>query len=122
MGSFLASNQMAVTQLAIKYCDQLVESNSLRPVFFSDFDFTQAASSAFADQDRKLIFNPLLKRILGQNLNDQPESTAVETELNALLDRLSDCPQGKVCDANYTKTVVKALCAATLGSAAVTLQ
>jgi hypothetical protein len=122
MGSFLASNQMAVTQLAIKYCDQLVESSTLRTEFFSGFDFTQAASSAFVDQDRKLIFNPLLKRILGQNLNDQPEPTAVETELNALLARLSDCPQGKVCDANYTKTVVKALCAATLGSAAVTLQ
>jgi hypothetical protein len=122
MGSFLASNQMAVTQMAIKYCDQLVESSALRTAFFSGFDFSQAASTAFANQDKNLIINPLINRVLGQNLNDQPEPTAVETELDALLRRLTDCPQGKVCDANYTKTVVKALCAATLGSAAVTLQ
>ena len=122
MGSFLASNQMAVTQMAIKYCDQLVESSSLRPAFFSGFDFSQAASSAFTDQDKSLIFNPLITKVLGQNISTQPESSAVANELDTLLERLTDCSAGKVCDANYTKTVVKALCAATLGSAAVTLQ
>jgi hypothetical protein len=122
MDSFLASNQMAVTQMAIKYCDQLVESDNLRTRYFSGFDFTQAASSAFENQNRNLILDPLINNILGQDLTDQPDNAAVAIELDSLIDRLTDCSAGKVCDANYTRTIVKALCAGTLGSAAVMMQ
>ncbi|MGO4893351.1 LamG domain-containing protein [Flavobacterium sp. W21_SRS_FM6] len=122
LDSFLASNQMAVTQLAIKYCDQLLESSSLRGTFFSGFDFNQAASSAFINQDRALIFTPIMQGIIGQNIGNQPDTNAVISELDALTDKLSDCSGGKVCDANYTKTIVKALCASALGSAALTVQ
>lgn len=122
LDSFLASNQMAITQLAIKYCDQLVANNSLRSAFFSGFDFGQPANSAFINQDRALVFDPIMQRILGQNLLDQPASDAVNNELNRLTDRLTNCSGDKVCDANYTQTVVKALCASTLGSAALTMQ
>jgi hypothetical protein len=122
LDSFLASNQMAVTQMAIKYCDQLVASSNLRSAFFVGFDFNQPASTAFTNQDRELIFKPILQRILGNNLLDQPENNAVTNELNTLTDRLTNCSGGKVCDANYTQTIVKALCASTLGSAALTMQ
>ena len=121
-GSFLASNQMAVTQMAIKYCDQLVEDTSLRTSYFSGFDFTQAASSAFISQDRNLIITPLLDRVIGQNIASQPDRTAVSNELNSLIDTLTNCTGDKVCDANYTRTIVKATCAATIGSAAVLVQ
>ena len=121
-GSFLASNQMAVTQMAIKYCDQLVEDTSLRTSYFSGFDFTQAASSAFVSQDRNLIITPLLDRVIGQNIASQPDRTAVSNELNSLIDTLTNCTGDKVCDANYTRTIVKATCAATIGSAAVLVQ
>lgn len=120
--SFLAANQMAITQLAIKYCDQLVETESLRSAFFSGFDFSQPASSAFSSQDKNRIFTPLHDGFLGQNLADQPETSAVIAELDQLTATLTQCGNEKVCDANYTRTVVKALCAATLGSAVVTLQ
>ncbi|MFT4939578.1 MAG: hypothetical protein ACI88A_002621 [Paraglaciecola sp.] len=122
LDSFLASNQMAVTQMAIKYCDQLVESDSLRSTYFAGFDFSQAASSAFVDQSSDLVLNPLMDRVLGQNLASQPDRTAVQNELNSLIGRLTDCSAGKVCDANYTRTIVKAVCAATLGSATILVQ
>ncbi|MFT2089963.1 LamG domain-containing protein [Paraglaciecola sp. 2405UD69-4] len=122
ISSFLASNQMAVTQLAIKYCDQLVETPELRENYFSGFDFDEAASTAFETQDRSLVLNPISENILGINLETQPDNSDVEIELNSLIDRLTDCSQGKSCDANYTKTVVKAVCAGALGSAAITLQ
>jgi hypothetical protein len=122
MGGFLASNQMAVTQMAIKYCDQLVESPSLRSAYFSDFDFNQPATSAFTTANRERVINPLLDRVIGINIAAQPERSATATELNALVDTLTDCSAGKVCDANYTRTIVKATCAATLGSAALLLQ
>jgi hypothetical protein len=122
LDSFVASNQMAVTQMAIKYCDQLVESSSLRSAYFPDFDFNQAASTAFTPTARQAILQPLSQRMLGQNLSDQPEQGAVNTELDGLMTRLTDCSGGKICDANYTRTVVKAVCAATLGSAALLVQ
>lgn len=122
LDGFAASNQMAVTQLAIKYCDQLVETNSLRDTYFEGFDFTQSATSAFENQDRSLILDPLLDRMLGKNIASQPNRSAVQSELDSLIERLSDCSSGKVCDANYTQTIVKAVCAATLGSATTLVQ
>ena len=122
LDSFVASNQMAVTQMAIKYCDQLVESSSLRSAYFPDFNFNQAASTAFTPTARDAIVNVLSQRMLCQNLLDQPEQAAVNNELNDLITRLTDCSGGKICDANYTRTVVKAVCAATLGSAALLVQ
>jgi hypothetical protein len=60
--------------------------------------------------------------MLGTSLSDQPDNTDVIDELDNLITRLTDCSGDKVCDANYTKTVVKAVCAGALGSAAITLQ
>jgi hypothetical protein len=122
MDSFLASNQMAVTQMAIKYCDQLVETINLRDSYFSGFDFSQPASTAFTDQDRNLVLIPLANNMLGQNVSSQPDNNLVIAELDNLITRLTDCSGDKVCDANYTKTIVKAICAGALGSAAITLQ
>ena len=62
MDGFLASNQMAVTQMAIKYCDQLVETQNLRDHYFTGFDFSQSAASAFTTQDRNLVLIPLTTR------------------------------------------------------------
>jgi hypothetical protein len=122
MDGFLASNQMAVTQMAIKYCDQLVEIQNLRDNYFTGFDFSQSAASAFTTQDRNLVLTPLTTRMLGTSLSDQPTNSDVIDELDNLITRLTDCNNGKVCDANYTKTVVKAVCAGALGSAAITMQ
>jgi hypothetical protein len=122
MDSFLASNQMAVTQMAIKYCDQLVENTGLRDNYFNGFDFSQNASSAFSAANRDLVLAPISANMLGVSINSQPDNTDVINELDSLITRLTDCSGGKVCDANYTKTVVKAVCAGALGSAAITMQ
>ncbi|MDF2177866.1 LamG domain-containing protein [Aliiglaciecola sp. CAU 1673] len=117
---FLASQQMAVTQLAIKYCDQLVETPGLRSAYFPGFDFSRSPAIAFDAQGRDQIINPLMARMLGDDLADQPDSGNTEAELNALMDRLSAC--GGQCPAGHTQTVVKASCAALLGSAAMLIQ
>jgi hypothetical protein len=122
MNGFLASNQMAVTQMAIKYCDQLVETAGLRDNYFLGFDFSQNASTAFTNQDRSLVLTPLTTKMLGTSLSDQPDNNDVINELDNLITRLTDCSGDKICDANYTKTVVKAVCAGALGSAAITMQ
>ncbi len=125
---FLSAHQMAVAQLAIEYCSALVDGKGqLSPgVYFSGFDFGAAADTAFdspAKRDR--IIDPLLARALGDDLTTQPDPAAVKGELNALMDRLTACatgPGATCATVARTGEVVKATCAAVLGSAAVLLQ
>jgi hypothetical protein len=122
MQSFLASNQMAITQMAIRYCDVLIEDSSLRAASFPDFDFTKSANAGFSSDERAALLNPLIDRMIGSGLSSQPDSADVSTELNNLIDRLTTCSNSNSCSAQTTPTVAKATCAAVLGSAAVVMQ
>ncbi|TDF34682.1 LamG domain-containing protein [Alteromonadaceae bacterium M269] len=119
---FLSANQMAVTQLAISYCDRLVETPSIRDSYFTGFDFTRPANQAFDTNSRTLITTPILDRMIGTGVATQPDRTAVEAELNNLIDRLTTCGAGSTCDVQHTRNVAKASCAAALGSAAMLIQ
>jgi hypothetical protein len=116
--SFLASHQVGIAQLAIQYCDSLVESNQAGS-FFPGLQLNAAPSVAFADTN--LVITPLLARGIGTNLSSQPLPTDVRAELNSLITNLSSCGGG-ACPANRTRTVTKAACAAVLGSAAVLIK
>ncbi|MDT0629915.1 LamG domain-containing protein [Alteromonas sp. W364] len=122
MGSFLASNQMAITQMAIRYCDVLVEDTSLRSGMFPAFNFSKNANEGFNSDDREALINPLVDRMIGPGLASQPDTGLVGTELNSLIDRLTTCSNNNSCSAQTTPTVAKATCAAVLGSAAVVMQ
>lgn len=122
IGSFLASNQMAITQLAIKYCDALVEDPGLRTAVFPNFDFALVPASAYDNEGREALFTPLTNRMLGDSIATQPDVSAVTQELHNLVDRLTECTQTNSCEANTTRNVAKASCAAVLGSAAVVMQ
>ena len=118
---FLSSHQVAVAQLAIEYCNALVEESSLRTAFFPTFDFTATVQQAFdTPAERDLLIDPLLNRSMGTGLASQPDPADVKLELNSLIDTLTAC--GGSCAADRTLTVAKATCAATLGSAVVLLQ
>lgn len=117
-GGFLSAHQMAVTQLAIQYCDALVEDSTLRSDFFGSFNFNAAPATAFADPT--VITDPLLLNMVGTGLDSQPQLVDIETELNTLISRLSAC--GGSCEPDRTETVVKATCAAVLGSAIMLVQ
>jgi Concanavalin A-like lectin/glucanases superfamily len=114
-GSFLASHQVGIAQLAIQYCDSLVESNQVSS-FFPGLNLAAAPSVAFADPT--LVTTPLINRGVGLGLNRQPLPLDVSTEINSLIGNLSACG-GAACPANRTRTITKAACAAVLGSAAV---
>ena len=117
---FLSSHQMAVTQMAIQYCDALVSNAQLRDQMFPGFDFSAPASTAFDHGGKSLVTGPLLSRFVGSNLASQPGDSAIETELSELMDRLTSCDAG--CEPDRTETVVKASCAAVLGSATTLVQ
>ena len=137
MESFLSAHQMAIAQLAIAYCSALVDDSALRVGFFGlgDGFFNVDVISAFTAGNKTTIVDALYDRIAGipkgvVDLDTAPTRAAVTAELigpigtnpNNLFDRLAGaCPVGE-CSAVRTRTVVKSMCAATLGSAAMLVQ
>jgi hypothetical protein len=115
--AFLASHQTGVAQLAIKYCSVMIDSPTMRAAFFPTLNVATAPGVQFADANGKdILATPLLQKVVGTNLANQPSDTAVRTELHALIGKLA-AKQG----AN-SATVAKAACAAALGSGVLSIQ
>jgi hypothetical protein len=121
--AFSSSHQVGVAKLALEYCDALVESNQGRTDFFgTGFDFGDPTTVAFAGgAARDRIFVPLMDRMLGQNVANQPDAAEVRPLLDSLVDDLTAGCTAATCGGARTRTVVKAACAALLSSAAVSV-
>ncbi len=115
---FLSSHQVGAAQLAIEYCNELVDDTGLRAAYFPGFNFNAPAASAFGTPS--LITGPLIARAVGTGLATQPSAAEIEAEVNALIGRLTSC--GGACAADRTEVVVKAACSAVIGSASTLLQ
>jgi len=137
LDGFLAAQQMGITQLTVAYCNALVgnstAANALRDTYFSGFNFTASASTAFDATGRSQIIEPLLKHLLahevGQTgsqpaakLNTQADPAELRSELNHLIDVMTQCTSNNSCAADRTLTTVKATCAAAMGSAVMLLK
>jgi hypothetical protein len=117
--TFVSAHPVAVAQLSIQYCNALVESSGARAAYFPGFDFNAAPSSAFAPAGRAVVLDSLVGRMLRTGVATEPDAAGVRSDLDTLITRLSAC--GNACPAGRTETVVKASCAALLGSAATLL-
>jgi len=122
INTFVSSQQMAVTQLAIEYCNELVNDTNLRLSFFPGFDFSASVNDAFIIGDRTLITSPLYIKALNSNVANQPTTSEFETELSNLIDILTTCNNTNSCSSDRTEVVVKATCAAAIGNAGMLLQ
>ncbi len=144
LGGFLSAHQMGIAQLAIAYCSALVDDSALRTSFFglNDSFFTAPVATAFTPTNKGLIVTALYDRIAGiqpvgggSGLATAPSNTEFVDELigpnpdtniddpDNLFDRLTqNCGSGGICDQVRTRTIVKSMCAATLGSAAMLVQ
>jgi hypothetical protein len=109
--------QIASAQLAMQYCQALVNDPTLAPAFFPGMNFNAVPSSAFgttAGMDQ--VVQPLITHLIGQNIATQPTAAAVSTELYSLITDLSSCG-GSTCPAGRTATISMAACTAILSSA-----
>lgn len=151
INAFLPSHQMAVAQLAMSYCNEVVIADKLLPTndanrFFKGFDFSQTASVAFDDiAELDQIADSLLRgfAILDDtnatnNLSTEPSKADIEAVLgtpgsqnldtgdnivayNNLLTTMLSC--APTCNTTArTAEIVKAMCAATLGSSLTIIQ
>ncbi len=132
---FLPAHQMAIAQLAIQYCNALVEDPALRTAFYGNFDFDAGVTSAYGSGDsaqKQQMLDALYDRMLGlpdnngTPLGNVPDRNSLKAALfgpsgtasSSLFDRLA-VGGG---DATRTRAIAKALCTATLGSAALLIQ
>jgi len=117
--TFVSAHPVAVAQLSIQYCNALIENPTARAQYFPGFNFSAAPSTAFAPAGRTIVLDSLVGRMLRTNVATEPDAAGVRSDLDDLITRLSSC--GGSCAADRTETVVKASCAALLGSAATLL-
>ena len=118
---FLSSHQVGAAQLAIEYCNALVDDSGLRASYFPTFNFATPAAQAFDTAgERALVTGPLVARAVGTAIATQPTSLEITAEVDALIGRLAACGAG--CAADRTETIVKSACSAVVGSASTLLQ
>ncbi len=148
IGGFLPAHQMAIAQLAIQYCNGLVEDPSLRTTFYGNFDFDTGVAAAYGNGDsaqKQQMLDALYNNMIslpdasGNILSGVPERAELKAELfgpsaTNLFDKLGAVMQGvcanpdplinQNCDDSdiRTRAIAKALCTATLGSAAMLIQ
>ncbi|MEO1037114.1 MAG: LamG domain-containing protein [Pseudomonadota bacterium] len=126
LNAFLSSHQVVIAQLAIAYCDALVEDTGRRATYFPGFDFSAAPAVAFNGASRDIIIDALVNNAVGTGLATQPAYADLVAELgyavdngnrpDNLIDRLIN---GGNAD---TSGIVKGVCAAVVGSAATLVQ
>ena len=79
--AFLSSQQVAIAQLAIEYCNALIENRGSIPVatYFPGFNFGAAPATAFANRDA--LITPLIDNMMGIAIQTQPDFVMVRDEL-----------------------------------------
>jgi hypothetical protein len=125
--AFSAANQTAISQLAIAYCSEMV--NTQATAFFgAGFDATQGGTyfsapintNSHRDQVINALYTNLVGGTISANLATQPSFASVQTELDSLITNLT--PANYANTPNRSGVVTKAACAALLGSASTLVQ
>ena len=127
INTFLSSHQVALAQLAIAYCDAMVNADGVtaKGQLFPGFNFDAPAGTAFSAANRDAFVQPLIDNIMGTGLASQPTYASVHSELatfqaaggrpDNLVDRL-------VNGGSNTRAISKGVCAAMLGNASTLIQ
>ncbi len=138
-GTFGPSQQTALAQLAMQYCNVMVDDNGLRAAFYGSLDGSGSGTAVFGtagapnNANRDLLVNALISKAVGSGLAFQITATDVRNELlngvtdpgtgyvtPGLVNRLVGGPSGA--SSTGGRTVMKAACGAVLGSGAMLIQ
>lgn len=129
--AFLSSHQVAVAQLAIEYCNALIEDQGTisTAVYFPGFDFDEAPGLAFdTPAERDALIDPLIDNIIGIGITTQPAAVDVADELAYIgpdpggTERPDNLINRLIAGGTDTRSIAKGACAAVLGSGAMLVQ
>jgi hypothetical protein len=117
---FLPAHQMGVAQLAIAYCDALVEDTALRDSVFGVINYNNFSSQL--GQVTDALFNQMVGiDNVGSALSSAQTHAELSTELTSLDGKL--CTAATPCNnAQRSSAVLKAMCASVIGSANMMVQ
>jgi len=110
LGAFGSSQQTAIQRLAVAYCGAITTNTTACGNFFGACTIAASAKNTIADT--------VYDKLFGTNLANQPDKAGVRTELVDVMNDLG-CTNG--CTGATAQTALQATCAATLSSAAVTI-
>ena len=118
--AFSAANQIGIAQLAIQYCNTMVNTPSLAAQFFPGVTFSASLFSAPAGVNA--VSSALAARVIGNGqLQSQPSAAAVTNEIPGLIGTL--CGAATPCNSTArVMAVTAAACAAALGTAEVSIE
>jgi hypothetical protein len=142
-GTFGPSQQTALAQLAMQYCNVVVDDPALRAAFFPGLDGSGTGTAVFGTEaapnmaNRDLLLNALVNKTVGTQFqqfqvteaqirdelhNGFPDPTNANpaNETDGLINRLVSGPTGA--SATGGRTVMKASCGAVLGSGITLIQ
>jgi hypothetical protein len=123
---YLSSHQTSVAQLALQYCNVMVDDNALRTQFFpGTVNFTTALTApdySAVNTNGQAVIDTLRTKMVG-TANTQPTSVEFDGDMGELIRTLCNPGAGgAACTAGRTTDVIKAACGAALGSAATLVQ
>ncbi|MBX2810021.1 MAG: LamG domain-containing protein [Cellvibrionaceae bacterium] len=132
---FVAAHQLAITQLAVSYCNELVTQEAQKDAgaanddggYFANFNFDNAVAAAFDSVGRDQIISPLLDNLLANtvSVSDQPTFLDAQAELDSLATTLiANCDSDNSCiqDSTRVASMVTAMCASAFGSGMMLIQ
>jgi len=127
---YLSSHQTSLAQLALQYCNVMMDTPTLRDAFFSgagvDFNTPLTNSPTQLNANGTAVVNRLFANVVGTAVS-QPSSPEFTTDVGGLV--MSLCNSTLTCGTvnqqtgvNRTVEVIKAACGAALGSGATLVQ
>ena len=142
IAAFLPSHQMAIAQLALASCNELVNDGTRRTAYFPAFTFTTAGTAFDSILKRNQIIDPLIVAALNVDSGDASNNLSVQpidTEMRDLLGStstqnlgvpgndtyeslISDLTNGAANTTVRTEQIVKAVCGAVVAGAVTLIQ
>jgi hypothetical protein len=122
----LASHQVAIAQLAIEYCNAVVENQTARNALWGgSFNNWNTPPSGQAAGWQNALADPLLDRLIGNvtQIQTQPDRALIEAEMDQLVNGIAgDSSRNGLAATNSnsvqrTSDIAKSVCSAILGSA-----
>ncbi|MBP9707415.1 MAG: hypothetical protein KBD78_07190 [Oligoflexales bacterium] len=118
LGAFLGSHQVAISKLALEYCDQAFENAELRQNIIPDFDFSLPVQSALDQNGRKVAAAGIAAAFLEASFSNDEEIVEAKVEIEELIAELI---VGKANNSTITRNVLKGVCNAVLASSPIVM-
>lgn len=113
--TFNGSHQVAISKLAVEYCDAMIEDPALSAAAVPGFDYTKLPAVAFDAGGKALVAKSLIEKFWGTGLESLPSEDETIADVVAMIGTIAqgNDAAGK---AKTTKNVVKGVCTGLLST------